>query len=131
MNALLVALALLAVPISGSPDWLQDVLGPYVGPVLNDGVRQTLATEFNLDEQGHLVGHYHVADDPPFDGELSDFRNDGDHSGLFTWTDRYGHGVVHVHFLPAEGRFVGEWGNTVPIEGQIFCGHRLRAPATS
>jgi hypothetical protein len=131
MHGLLVALALLTIPISAAADWLQDVLGPYVGPVLNDGVRQTMQTVFSLDDQGHLIGHYHVADDPPFDGELTDFIDDGNHGGLFTWSDRYGEGVVQVHFLPAEGRFVGEWGTLAPVAGQVFCGHRFKAPPTS
>jgi hypothetical protein len=131
MNGLIVALALLTIPIAAAPDWQQEVLGPYVGRVLNDGIRQTLQTEFSLDGQGRLIGHYHVADDPPFDGELTGFINDNDHGGLFTWSDRYGEGVVHVHFLPAEGRFVGAWGTLAPVDGQIFCGHRFKAPPTS
>jgi hypothetical protein len=122
---------LLASPASAASDWVSDVLGPYVGPVFNDGALETMQTEFTLDPSGNLIGHYHVEDTPPFDGELSNFHDEGDHTALFTWTDRYGQGVVRVHFLPDEGRFVGDWGNTAPVTGQIFHGHRFHSQVTS
>jgi hypothetical protein len=128
-TALLAAL-LLCGP-ARADDWWQSVLGGYQGPVLNDGRIEQMDTEFSVDAGGRLVGHYHVEDTPPFDGELSDFHADGPLSGSFTWHDRYGQGIVHLEFDPVRGRFLGNWGTDIPQGGLIFNGYRIRPPATS
>jgi hypothetical protein len=124
-------LALLAAPAQAEEPWVASVLGPYDGPVMNAGQEEHLTTRFELDPSGHLIGHYHVDDVPPFDGELTDFKPDGDAEGDFTWHDPYGEGVVHIRFDPAHGRFFGRWGFEMPLPMNVFNGFRTRAPALS
>jgi len=123
--ALLAGLLLFAGPALAE-DWWQSVLGPYQGPVMNGGKLQQLDTEFFTDAAGNLVGRYHVEDEPPFDGELTDFRQEGPLAGSFTWHDRFGEGSVHVEFDPDRGRFTGSWGEDTPQPDLIFNGYRLR-----
>jgi hypothetical protein len=118
-------------PVWANEAWEATVLGPYDGPVMNAGRREHLATRFEFDSAGHLIGHYHVDDVPPFDGELTDFRPDGDAEGDFTWRDPYGQGVVHIRFDPEHGRFFGRWGIETPLPQNIFDGFRTRPPAVS
>jgi hypothetical protein len=131
MKRALLLLALFAAPAAADESWLASVLGPYEGPVLNAGRLQHLSTRFELDTNGHLVGHYHVDDTPPFDGELTDFQPDGDMQGTFIWHDPYGEGVVHVRFEPDHGRFFGRWGADTPLPDNVFDGFRYRPPAVS
>jgi hypothetical protein len=111
--------------------WMDSVLGPYEGPVLNAGKIQHLTTHFELDASGRLIGHYHVEDNPPFDGELTDFQPDGESQGTFTWHDPFGHGVVHIRFDPDHARFIGRWGLDQPWPDNVFNGFRVRPPAVS
>lgn len=107
------------------------VTGPYEGPVMNSGRLEHLSTHFELDATGHLIGHYHVDDVPPFDGELTDFKPEGENLGSFIWHDPYGQGVVHVRFDPDHGRFFGRWGGDTPMPENVFDGFRSRPPAVS
>ena len=72
--------------------------------LLNAGEMQCGRTEFSL-RGGALVGHYWIDDAQPFEGELTGFVPDGGRSGTFTWTDRYGVGVMYVRFA-GDGRAV-------------------------
>ena len=129
------ALALVILLFCGragvADDAWSEVLGHYAGPVWNDERIEDLATEFFRDGEGNLVGRYHVEGDPPFDGELTDFQQDGPNSGIFVWHDRFGEGVVKIVFDPAHGRFTGLWGDDQPVRGHVFNGMRIRPPATS
>ncbi len=123
VRVLLLLLAF-AWPVHAAEDWVQDVLGDYRGPVLNNGRIEQVWTDFELDAAGHLTGHYHVDDPDPFDGALTDFHADGEYSGSFTWHDRYGAGTVHIVFDPDHGRFTGRWGTDNPLPGYVFNGYR-------
>jgi hypothetical protein len=131
MKLALLWLLLSVVPAAAADSWFGQVLGPYEGPVRNAGEIQHLTTRFELDAAGHLIGHYHVEDDPPFDGELTDFAPDGELQGTFIWQDRFGSGVVHIRFEPEHGRFTGRWGPESPWPDNIFNGFRIRPPAVS
>ncbi|HEY2131880.1 MAG TPA: hypothetical protein VGH36_02725 [Acetobacteraceae bacterium] len=121
---ILFLLLALSWPAAAAQDWMQDVLGAYEGPVLNDGQIERGATTFGIDAAGQLTGHYRIDDPSPFEGELTDFREDAPYSGSFTWHDRYGEGIVHIVFDPDHGRFLGLWGASQPLEGHIFNGYR-------
>jgi hypothetical protein len=123
-RTLLLVLVLIR-PAVAADDWVQDVLGAYQGPVLNGSGIERMVTEFGLDSAGQLTGHYHVDDVPPFDGELTDFHEDAPYRASFIWHDRYGEGVVHIHFDPEHGRFLGLWGDTEPLAGHILTGYRV------
>jgi hypothetical protein len=124
---LLLLLCAIAAPALSAPnDWIADVLGRYEGPVLNGGGIERGETELLLDAQGRLIGRYHIDDPQPFDGVLTDFHADAPYSGTFTWHDHFGKGVVHMVFDPANGRFRGLWGDTVPLDGHVFNGQRIR-----
>jgi hypothetical protein len=131
MRAALLLLLLFCTPAAAQDTWFSNVLGPYEGPVRNAGQIEHLTTRFELDAAGHLIGHYHVEDDPPFDGELTDFVPDGDQQGTFIWQDRFGSGVVHVRFDPEHSRFTGRWGLESPLPDNVFNGFRIRPPAVS
>ena len=131
LRAALVLLLLLARPPGAEENPLSGVLGSYQGPVLNAGQIQQLATDFEFDAGGKLVGHYLVEDNPPFEGDLTDFVPDGPTSGTFTWRDRFGHGVVHIRFEPDRDRFLGAWGDDMPLADHIFDGYRIRPPGIS
>jgi len=131
MMRVLLLLLLCLGPAAAEEGWMPSVVGAYQGPVLNAGRIQPLSTSFQLDEAGHLVGHYHVEDTPPFDGELTDFRPDGERQGNFVWRDPFGEGVVHIRFEPERGRFFGLWGADFPIPNNVFDGFRVRVPPTS
>jgi hypothetical protein len=128
---LLVLLLLATLPAYADDNWMSSVTGPYEGPVMNSGRMEHLSTNFELDAAGHLIGHYHVDDVPPFDGELTEFTPDGEMQGRFKWHDPYGQGVVHVRFDPDHGRFFGRWGGDAPMPGNVFDGFRYRPPAVS
>jgi hypothetical protein len=121
---ILVLLLALSWPAAAAQDWMQDVLGAYEGPVLNDGQIERGATTFDIDAGGHLIGQYRIEDPSPFEGELTDFHEDAPYSGSFIWHDRYGEGIVHIVFDPEHGRFLGLWGASQPLEGHIFNGYR-------
>jgi hypothetical protein len=131
MKRALLLLALATQPALADDNWMPSVLGPYEGPVMNSGKIENLSTRFELDAEGHLIGHYHVDDVPPFDGDLTDFKPDGEAQGTFTWHDPYGQGVVHVRFDPDHGRFLGRWGTNAPTPENVFDGFRFRPPAVS
>jgi hypothetical protein len=131
MRALIALLCLLSGPARALDACYADITGPWVGPVRNEGLIEELATEFSLAPDGRPEGRYHVAAAEPFDGTLGDFEETGPCEGDFTWTDRYGSGIVHIRFLPQRGRFLGNWGLDVPDAGHIFDGYRRGVPATS
>ncbi|MEJ0016926.1 MAG: hypothetical protein WDN25_10205 [Acetobacteraceae bacterium] len=106
-------------------------VGPWRGPVINDSRVQVVETEFELSADGTLVGHYHVEDAEPFDGSLTGFHQTAPCEADFTWTDRYGTGIVHIRFEPELGRFLGYWGLEEPIPMLIFRGYRTRPPNIS
>ncbi len=129
--ALLLALALPAGPARAQESCYADITGPWLGEVRNEGEIQKLATEFTLDAEGRPEGRYHVSAEQPFDGTLSDFEETGPCEGDFTWTDRFGSGIVHIRFQPQRARFHGTWGRDVPERGNIFNGRRVTVAPTS
>jgi len=131
MRRLLALLLLLPLPAHALDACYPDVTGLWIDWVRNEGELQELTTEFTLAPDGRPEGRYHVEADLAFEGTLTDFRETGPCEGDFTWTDRYGSGVVHIVFTPARGRFLGNWGLDRPEPGNIFNGHRRRVPATS
>ncbi len=104
------------------PPWVAEVVGDYAGAVRNGGRMECHRTRFTL-QDGHLVGHYAIEDDQPFEGDLVDFRADSETSGSFTWIDRYGRGVEFVAFAADRASFTGAWGDDRPdprnpVQGQ-------------
>ncbi|WP_158742154.1 hypothetical protein [Acidisphaera sp. L21] len=95
---------------AADPPWVADVVGDYGGMVRNAGRMQCHHTSFEL-KDGHLIGHYRIEDDVPFNGELTDFVPDDDSSGTFTWHDRFGVGKEYVRFAPDHASFFGAWGD--------------------
>lgn len=110
---------------------LADSVGPWRGPVYSSGELQTMISEFHALADGALEGSYHILDAVPYDGTLTGYRPTGPCEAEFSWTDRYGTGVVQIRFEPALGRFLGLWGQEVPLEGHIFRGYRRRSPNVS
>ena len=105
--------------------------GRWSGPVLNGPGLQKMDAEFQIGSEGRLVGRYHVYDDVPFDGTLTDFQPTGVCEADFFWHDRYGSGVVHIRFEPERGRFLGYWGGDRPNPTLIFNGFRFGPPPVS
>ena len=81
-----------------------------------------MTTSFSLGADGRLVGKYHVEDDVPLDGTLTDFRETGPCSGEFRWRDRDGSGTVNIRFQPEFGRFLGRWGLDRSTPSNVFNG---------
>lgn len=132
MRTVLFVLLLLApLPSLALDPCYPDITGHWRGPVRNEGDIQTLDTDFALDAAGLPEGTYHVMADEAFEGTLTEFRETGPCEGDFTWTDRYGSGIVHIVFMPARGRFFGNWGLDRPEPGNIFNGFRRRVPPLS
>ena len=102
-----------AQPEAGATDpaWVAQMVGRFAGTVLNAGKMECHYTTFSL-QDGHLVGHYRIQDDEPFEGELTNFVPGGEGRGTFTWTDRYGVGVEFVIFAADYSSFTGAWGNS-------------------
>ena len=114
--------SVLAAPPACAPD----IVGPWTGKVLDQGVVKELRTRFST-QTGELTGSYHVVEDGGgYDGTLTDFTPSGSCSGRFLWHDRNGTGVVWVDFRPERDRFDGEWGEDSPLQGHIFTGRRFR-----
>ena len=70
------------------------------------------------------MGHYWIDDPDPFEGELTGFVPDGETSGQFTWTDRYGTGVEVLDFATDRQSFAGAWGSSRPDPRQPVWGQR-------
>ena len=104
----LLASTVLAQPV---PDWAASVTDIYVGREWNAGVMDCARTEFTL-QGGALVGHYWIGDKDPFEGDLKDFVPGPDHSGTFTWVDRYGEGPLYVRFGADSQNFFSLWGDS-------------------
>jgi hypothetical protein len=121
----LLAACLFAVA-AAAPDWSASVAGLYVGRQWNAGQMQCERTEFSV-RDGALVGHYWIDDAQPFEGELTGFVPDGGRSGTFTWTDRYGVGVMYVRFAGDGTSFWSMWGLNEPDTGKT--GYGLRGEA--
>ena len=98
-----------AAQAPADPPWVADVVGHYAGKIRNAGEIQCHITDFTL-KDGHLVGHYHIEDAEPFDGDMTDFVPEAENAGTFTWRDRYGVGREFVVFSPDHTSFTGAWG---------------------
>ncbi len=125
-RVLLAASLLAAAAAAPAPDWAASVTGTYAGREWNAGEMQCERTEFSV-RDGALVGHYWVDDADPFEGDLTNFVPDGGHSGIFTWTDRFGAGVMYVRFAGDGSSFWSMWGLTQPDTGKP--GYGLRGDA--
>ncbi len=112
---LLVAASPATALAQGGPAWLAEAAGSFSGLVRNAGRMECHRTVFAL-QGGQFVGHYWIDAEDPFEGELTDFRPvpDDDGAGTFTWTDRYGAGVMYVRFAGDYARFAGFWGMAAP-----------------
>lgn len=130
-SLLLLAPGLRAAPAQAQDACYADITGPWIGEVRNEGEIQKLATDFTLDAEGRPEGRYHVSAEEPFDGTLTEFEETGPCEGDFTWTDRFGSGIVHIRFMPERSRFQGRWGLDVPTQGNIFNGRRPGVAPTS
>ncbi len=108
-----------------APGWATAITDTYVGRWWNAGVMACTRTEFTL-RGGALVGHYWIGDTDPFEGELTHFVPATGHSGTFTWTDRYGVGVIYVRFAEDGQSYVSAWGEDTPDAGRP--GYGLRGP---
>jgi hypothetical protein len=120
----LLLLCLSATPALALEPCFADSTGDWRGPVHSGPRISPMDTHFRAAPDGTLSGTYHVYDPEPFDGTLTGFHITAPCEADFTWTDRYGQGVVHVRFEPELGRFRGLWGMTAPKPGYIFEGYR-------
>ena len=118
--AAVLALATLPRAQAAAPDWADQVVGIYVGRDHNVGRMQCEQVEFAV-QDGALVGHYRIEDDPPLEGELTYLGPDADPGedpdgagGRFMWSDRDGSGIRVIHFAPGFATFRSQWGLTVP-----------------
>lgn len=119
---LLCAMAARAAPPACAPE----IVGPWTGKVLDEGLIKQLRTDFST-RSGALTGTYHVEGaDGGYDGTLTDFTPSGPCAGQFLWHDRHGTGVVRVEFHPERDRFDGNWGDDAPLNDHIFTGRRYR-----
>jgi len=112
-------------------DCYSDVVGTWRGPVLNGLGIEDMTTSFSIGSDGRLAGTYHIEDDVPLDGTLTNFRETGPCSGEFRWRDRDGSGTVRILFQPQLGRFVGRWGLDPAAPSNVFDGYRRRPPIIS
>ena len=108
------------------PACAPDIVGPWTGKVLDEGLIKQLRADFST-RSGALTGTYHVEDaNGGYDGTLTDFTPSGPCAGQFLWHDRHGTGVVRVEFHPERDRFDGNWGDDAPLNDHIFTGRRYR-----
>ena len=108
-----------------APAWAPAIADSYVGREWNGGHMDCARTEFAL-RDGVLTGHYWIGDSDPFEGDLTGFQPEDGQSGLFTWTDRYGQGVIYVRFAEDGQSFYSLWGETAPDPHRP--GYGLRGP---
>ncbi len=123
-----IGLAALLAILAGSAHaqgWVERAVGDYVGRDHNVGQLQCETVTFSL-RGGALVGHYRIEDDPPFEGDLTNFVPQGEGTGLFTWTDRDGTGVRFIRFAHDFSSFFSLWGRTAPDPHET--GYGLRGP---
>jgi hypothetical protein len=125
----------LAVMCGASPAFALDAcftesVGPWRGPVFNEGRFETMDSEFRAEPDGTLSGTYRMHGSSDFDGKLTGFRQTGPCEVDFIWTDDFGKGLVHIRFQPENGRFIGSWGIDMPVPSWTFDGYRA-APQTS
>jgi hypothetical protein len=118
----------LVLTAGAAPDWGGTVAGQYAGRIRNEGRMECQKTQFVL-QSGELVGHYRIEADDPFEGDLTDFVPDPPEpgaapSGTFTWSDKFGTGVEHVHWAPDGSVFWAEWGVDEPLPGNQGWGQR-------
>jgi hypothetical protein len=120
---------MLAIPAAGlaaPPACAPEIVGPWIGKVLDEGRIKELRSRFSV-HTGSLTGTYHVEDETGgYDGTLTDFIPSGPCEGQFLWHDRHGTGVVRVDFRPDRDRFDGDWGDEIPLPDHIFTGRRYR-----
>jgi hypothetical protein len=123
---LVLVLAISAGAHAAPPACAPDIVGPWLGKVLDEGRIKELRSQFSVGS-GALTGTYHVEGvDGGYDGTLTDFTPSGACAGQFLWHDRHGAGVVWVDFRPDRDRFDGEWGDDIPLPDHIFTGRRYR-----
>jgi hypothetical protein len=108
--AALCCIAAGSVNAAPAPDWTASITDVYVGREWNAGEMACARTAFTL-QGGALVGHYWIGDADPFEGDLDQFVPGAGHSGVFTWTDRYGQGSLYVRFGEDGQTFFSLWGD--------------------
>ena len=122
LTLLLCAVTARAAPPACAPE----IVGPWTGKVLDEGMIKQLRTDFSI-RSGALTGTYHVeGTDGGYDGTLTGFTPSTPCAGQFVWHDRHGTGVVRVEFHPERDRFDGHWGDDAPLDDHIFTGRRSR-----
>ena len=85
--------------------------GRYCGEMISSGDYRDVETVLNVDRSGRIDGRY-LAGDPAgrLEGTLTEQGNgDGTHRTLI-WTDKYGTGLLNLHFSDDFTAFKGSWG---------------------
>lgn len=108
---------------AAAPDWAGTISDIFSGREWNAGEMMCARTLFSV-RDGVLTGHYWIGDSEPFEGELTGFVAAAGHSGHFTWTDRFGAGVMFVRFSEDGQSFISFWGDEQPDTGRPGYGLR-------
>jgi hypothetical protein len=88
--------------------------GRYCGEVISNGDYQDITTVLNVDRDGRISGTYQIeARDGLVMGTLAEKNPASGTVRVMVWTDKYGSGVLTVHFSNDYRSFAGRWGQTL------------------
>ncbi len=98
--------------IQNEADLSQDVVRVYDGKVLSGDSMMRVKTTFVLRNKKRYMGSYIIFENSELVlGELLNFRRLSKQSVLMEWKDKYGTGILQVHFSKDFKTFHGYWSN--------------------
>ncbi|MBA8876413.1 hypothetical protein [Phyllobacterium myrsinacearum] len=87
--------------------------GRYCGEVISNGDYQDITTILNVDRDGRISGTYQIeAPDGLVMGTLVEKNLTAETVRTMVWTDKYGSGLLTLHFSNDYRSFNGRWGRT-------------------
>lgn len=125
--AKLLAPALLALSTAAAtPD---EISGKYCGTALSGGELVEVETVFETGADGLLSGTYAFADNgATTDGALREYKKQSDDTRTLVWIDKYGTGLLTIHFDKSRSSFDGLWGVSVHAPTYRWDGRRCETP---
>ncbi|QND52612.1 hypothetical protein HB779_12370 [Phyllobacterium sp. 628] len=87
--------------------------GRFCGEVISNGDYQDIETILNVGRDGHVFGTYQIdAADGLVMGTLTENEIETGPERTMIWTDKYGSGLLTVHFAQDFLSFNGRWGHS-------------------
>lgn len=116
MNLRAFAFALVALAFCGlgtASSMTASPAGRFCGEMISSGDYQDVETLLNVDRDGRISGTYEL-DEPNgrVDGTLAEKDPGAGTSRMLVWTDKYGTGLLELHFSDDYKGFKARWGGS-------------------